>query len=155
MKLIKLAAIVMSLSAFGLAQRCDSINATFSGGWKPGATAPRDGTIVETMETYGVAPWYARVKWLKKGQTYPSTITTVSPDGKRKTEPYIATESAGRWMNVDNPQQGPSDDECLFWRATKQTGKTYIDPTRGAQNTTAYWCASMHRPYDAKTESCK
>ena len=30
--------------------------------WQPMDTAPRDGTVVEIRQSYGVAPWYAVAK---------------------------------------------------------------------------------------------
>jgi hypothetical protein len=155
MKNSMLVVVLMALSTFAGAQRCDSVSMALTGDWKPGASAPRDGRIIEIMETYGIAPWYARVKWLKKGQTYKTIITIDDGKGHQTTQPYTATESTGRWMEVDDPAGGPSDDECLFWRPTKQTGKSYDDPTHGAQKSVAYWCSAMHRPYDSKTDSCK
>jgi hypothetical protein len=144
----------VALCSVAWGQRCGSVNATFSGNWKPASTAPRDGTIIEVMETYGGAPTYARQKWIKKGTKITTTVRTWSDDGK--TEPITYTESQGRWQDVDEPNNsGYADDECLFWRPIKQTGKTYVDPTGGAQKSVAYWCSSMHRPYDAKTDTCK
>jgi hypothetical protein len=55
---------------------CISIAAASNGGWQPVSTAPRDGTVVEMLETYGVAPWYGIFKWTK-------TQTTGGPTGSR------------------------------------------------------------------------
>jgi hypothetical protein len=79
------------------------------------------------MQTYGVAPWYGLFKW--------------SPEDKH-------------WVRVDRTKEFVSEDACLFWRPYKGTGK-YVDPTGGAQNKIAYWCAAVHRPYDPKTDRCK
>ena len=105
------------------------------------ASAPRDGTVVEMMETYGTAPWYGRFRWTKD-----HTVT----DAGGKMMHFQATES---WVNVDEPGYVVGE-EYLLWRPYTGTGK-YIDPTNGAQKSVAYWCASMHRPYDKKTKSCK
>lgn len=52
----------------GYTPGCDSSNAASNGGWKRMASAPRDGTTVEMLETYGVAPWYGIFRWTKDGQ---------------------------------------------------------------------------------------
>lgn len=150
-----LSILVFSLvSIFGFAS-CDSLSASSSGGWKPMASAPRDGTVVEMLETYGVAPWYGRYKWIKKGTVIHATSQVVNGDNKTVTEvPITYTESVGRWANTSDSRRGITEDECGFWRPTAQTGE-YTDPTGGAQKTTAYWCVAMHRQYDKKTDSCK
>jgi hypothetical protein len=135
-----LAAVLLTGPCFG--QRCDSANAAYSGGWKPASSAPRNGTTVEMMETYGIAPWYGQFKW--------SMDASAVEDGK-VVHYKTATPS---WVSVDNPGHGVSDDACLFWRPTKTPAK-YVDPTKGAQQSVAYWCAAMKRPYDKKTDSCK
>jgi hypothetical protein len=122
---------VLLASTAAMAQRCDSISASFSGGWRPASSAPRDGTIVEMMQTFGTAPWYGRFRWTKN---------------TRDAQPS--------WRNVDDLNGGVTENACLFWRPYKGKGK-YVDPTGGVQKTVAYWCAWMHRPYDPKTDACK
>jgi hypothetical protein len=158
MKHLWLIALVLLATGTCLSQRCDSIAAASYGGWKSVSTAPRDGTIIEMMETYGVAPWYARFYWRKKGTHVEETIPFIYVDksGKQttKVEKISYAENNPRWIDADDAQSGVTEDECLFWRPYKGTGK-YVDPTGGAQKSVAYWCAAVHRPYDAKTDSCK
>lgn len=127
---MKMALVVFLLtcSVFCAAQRCDSINASYSGGWKPVATAPRDGTVVEMLETYGIAPWYGRFKWVK-----------------------------GDWISADDPNRGVHEDSCLFWRPLPKIakGKPYVDPTNGQQNSTEYWCRAARKPYNKKKDACE
>lgn len=104
---------------------CSSISASQNGGWKQASSAPRDGTIVEMLQTYGVASWYGLFKY----------------------EPRMG------WVSITQPHMGVSED-CLFWRPYKASGK-YVDPTNGAQDTPEYWCNAMHRPFDKKTGYCK
>ncbi len=93
--------------------------------WKPASTAPRDGTVVEMAETYGTAPWYGVFKYVN-----------------------------GHWQKANSPNEGVSEDECLFWRPYKSNVAAYKDPTGGAQNTVKYWCDHMHIKYDAKKDVC-
>lgn len=59
--------LALLISCLGMqAQRCESISASFNGDWRPVATAPRDGTIVEMLETYGIAPWYGIFRWTRE-----------------------------------------------------------------------------------------
>lgn len=125
-----IAAIVLMAGTAGTvahAQTCDSIAASYGGNWQPVSTAPRDGTTVEMLETFGVAPWYGLFKWTKD-------------DG---------------WMRADGSSQGVMENYCLFWRPYKPAPTTpYVDPTGGAQDKVAYWCAYMHIAYDPKTDAC-
>ncbi len=123
MKYLMMPALLASM-AFG--QQCSSLNASHQGGWKPEKTAPHDGTVVEMLETFGIAPWYDIFKW-----------------------------KSGRWQSVSRPDHGVGVDECLFWRPYKPTGNPYTDPTGGAQNSVEYWCRAAGVPYDKKTGYCK
>lgn len=114
------------------ASSCSSYKASINGDWKPIHEAPRDGTVIEVLETYGIAPWYGLYKWVKL-------------DGN---------PSPGHWMSAEELNKGVIEDACLFWRPYSKSG-TYKDPTNGAQNGVAYWCAAMHRPYDKKTDACR
>jgi len=57
-------------------------------------------------------------------------------------------------MSIDKPGTGVTEDSCLFWRPYKKSGK-YVDPTGGAQNSTAYWCSYMHMAYNKKKDRCE
>lgn len=145
MKKMILAAITAAvLSIPAMAQRCDSISASYYDGWKPVASAPRDGTVVEMLETYGIAPWFGLFRW---------TTDFVSTDGKTGELIHFKS-STPNWVGVDRPGQNVSEDECLFWRPYKPQPR-YVDPTGGAQWSNAYWCAAAHRRYDKKTDRCE
>lgn len=116
--------------------QCLTIAASAYGGWKPVSTAPRDGTIIEMLETYGVAPWYGLFKWDK---SFSKSMTAVT--GK----PY--------WQSIDKPSTAVSEDKCLFWRPYKGIGK-YVDPTGGFQDFPAYECIYMHLAYNAVKRVC-
>ena len=108
--------------------RCISIAASGYGGWQSIKSAPRDGTTIEMLETYGVAPWYGLFRW---GTQY----------------------GQSGWWQINRRGFSVMENECLFWRPYK-SGKAYVDPTGGAQESMAYWCAYIHRPYDAKRDRC-
>ncbi len=131
--------ILISASAFA---RCDSIAAASHGGWKPMSSAPRDGTVVEMIETYGVAPWYGIFKW---------TDEAISTDQNGNT---VHFKTSKHWQQVDRNGGLTDGDVCVFWRPYESTGE-YVDPTGGAQDSVTYWCAYMHVPYDPKTGYCK
>lgn len=80
------------------------------GGWQPIATAPRDGTVIETKCDYGVMPWYGLHRFVD-----------------------------GMWQDASNPHKGVSESRDLFWRPYNGDVEKYIDPTRGAQDTREYW----------------
>lgn len=105
---------------------CDSIASAQGGGWKSVSSAPRDGTTVEMLETYGVAPWYG-----------------------------IFHFSEGRWEKVGDRYSGVEEDGCLFWRPYGGAAGSYVDPTGGAQESVAYWCTYMHRPYNKEKDACE
>jgi len=146
----------MLLALPAAAQNCDSMTASISGGWQPISTAPRDGRTVEILNTYGVAPWYGLFKWTK---SYDAEVTTF--DGNMRSEKSVTriehlTDSKPSWHSVTQLNTGLAEgfDSCLFWRPYKGTGK-YVDPTGGAQNTIAYWCAHVGLAYDKKKDACK
>jgi hypothetical protein len=93
--------------------------------WQPIASAPRDGTIVEIENRYGVAPTYGIFRFV-----------------------------AGGWQNANEPRRGAADEAYLRWRPYKGIAKEYVDPTAGAQNTVKYWCDAMGLQYDAKNDRC-
>ena len=132
------------ISVSASAQQCDSIAAASYGGWQPVKTAPRDGTTVEMMETYGVAPWYGLFKWIRRETEIKST------DGKV----YHFKDKEPSWVSLEDPNKGVVEDSCLFWRPYKRVG-TYVDPTGGAQKSVAYWCAAMHLRYNKKKDACE
>ncbi len=139
---------VCLLASGGAAQNCMSVAAASYGNWKPAKSAPHDGTVVEMMETYGVAPWYGLFKWTT--ERWIKWHTTSNPEGSFRH--FVSPKPS--WVNVDRTDQGVSEDACLFWRPYSGTDK-YIDPTGGLQNSVAYWCVAMHRPYNAKKDRCE
>lgn len=144
---------LLCVPAFSAAQRCDSYSASINGDWKRIATAPRDGTKVEILQTYGVAPWYDLFYWRKKGTKYVQTVH-YSIDGKSagdRQETFVETK--GSWASADRPGHSVIESSCLFWRPYKGPDE-YVDPTGGAQNSVAYWCAAEHLQYDPKKDVC-
>jgi hypothetical protein len=107
------------------AKQCPTIAAAGYGGWKSMESAPKDKPI-ELLETYGISPWYGLFKWSK----------------------------ADFWEQLDKFHHAVTVGPCLFWRPYRETGKPYIDPTGGFQNTVAYECTYMHLAYDVKRDRC-
>lgn len=101
--------------------RGDGIN------WQPMSTAPRDGTVVEIKNSYGVAPTYSLGKWTDEGLAH-------GRDGqmhpfKRDHASWFNIKSGGGWIS----------ESSLSWRPYVGDVDSYVDPTGGAQNSMAYW----------------
>jgi hypothetical protein len=81
-------------------------------------SAPRDGTVIELVCIYGIAPWYMSARW-----------------------------NGRRWEDACDPTRGVRGDETLRWRPRPHAGDpaSYVDPTNGAQNSQDYWQAAMWR----------
>lgn len=85
--------------------------------WLPMSSAPRDGTVVELRNSFGIAPWYGLFRW-------------------------IADDIRPSWRSAADPRSGIADcvsDFQLAWRPTTQSPDEYVDPTNGAQDTRDYW----------------
>lgn len=91
------------------------------GGWQPMGAAPRDGTVVETMNVYGLAPSYGLAKW----------STTL----RGRESPL----SRPAWASVDRDGSYCDDESTLYWRPFTGNADNYVDPTQGAQETPEYW----------------
>ncbi len=98
-----------------------SLSGNSSSDWRPISEAPRDGTVIETKCSYGVAPWYGLHKWVEYGNNV-----------------YVSDGSKGRWEDANDPQKGVGEGPSLTWRPYSGGG-SYVDPTGGAQNTQNYW----------------
>lgn len=134
--------IVNLLFAACAVANCGSKNAAYSGNWRPGTQAPHDGTVVELMQTYGLAPTYGLFKW-----------TRDIPSMEYGKIVFYTTENAV-WINLDHLGMFMADSECIYWRPYRATSYKYADPTGGAQHTAKYWCNHMGVKYDTKTDRC-
>lgn len=96
-------------------------------GWELIATAPRDGTVIEMQNNYGIAPHFGLYKWAaKSGDEY-------------------------GWVSATDPNSscGSTDALHLSWRPYAGAVENYRDPTGGGQDTRAYWIrASGLNPHD-------
>lgn len=127
--------------------------------WQSMANAPRDGTVIEIENNYGVMPWYGIFKWSDKmtvsyndqgdqkiGELAPgqTVSVTVGSEGGNKTEEYTVEP---RWVQVNNPAASlDKDDEAHFrWRPYHGDPANYTDPTGGAQETQGYWLRGIGR----------
>jgi hypothetical protein len=104
-------------------------------GWQPMTTAPRDGTVIEVINTYGVAPTYSLAKWTKErsaiGQNGDRMLfTTEQPE-------WVDAVKGGGWIS----------ESSLQWRPYNGTVTSYVDPTGGAQDSPAYWRGAVAAKY--------
>ena len=111
-------------------QNCSS-GISHSDGWKLTDSAPKDGTVIEMAQTYGIAPTYGLYKWSNQ---------------------RIGGETM--WQSATDPQMGTMDSGCLYWRPYKGSVSKYQDPTGGEQNSLRYWCTAAHVRYDPKKDAC-
>lgn len=95
-------------------------------GWLSMNSAPRDGTVVELMCTYGVAPWYSLCRWTREDMAH----------GRDGLMPFTKDEPS--WVKVEGGG-GPFSEGHLKWRPYDGDAAAYVDPTGGAQNDMAYW----------------
>lgn len=86
--------------------------------WQLIVSAPRDGTVIEIQNNWGVAPHYCLCKWIH-----------------------------GRgWVYASDDNRGLIDGEHLTWRPYEgEDASKYVDPTNGAQDTKAYWLNALGR----------
>lgn len=112
--------------------------------WRPIASAPRDGTIIEVRCTYGVAPWYGLYHWVSG----PEEVEALSldADGTTKSHKVIVTREP-HWAKVGEPSLGFSEGPTFTWRPYQGNATQYIDPTGGAQDSPAYWRGAVAQKY--------
>jgi hypothetical protein len=80
-------------------------------GWNDITDAPRDGTVIELQNNWGIAPTYSICKWVH-----------------------------GRgWQDAADERSGVSDGSHLSWRPYEGSVEGYRDPTGGAQDSLEYW----------------
>ncbi len=81
--------------------------------WRNITEAPRDGSVIEIQNNYGIAPWYGIFKWVNERG----------------------------WVDAtdDNMGLGSDDGDHLSWRPFDGSPPSYVDPTNGAQDTNEYW----------------
>lgn len=80
-------------------------------GWNNITAAPRDGTVIEIQNNWGIAPTYGLYKWAQ-----------------------------GRgWVDAADDCRGVGDGDHLSWRKHGGSVDGYRDPTGGAQDTQEYW----------------
>jgi hypothetical protein len=80
-------------------------------GWNNIVEAPRDGTVIEIQNNWGIAPTYSICKWV---------------DGRG-------------WQDAADECRGVGDGAHLSWRPYEGQTSDYRDPTGGAQNSQEYW----------------
>jgi hypothetical protein len=141
----KLLLSLLLLVPIAYGQQCTSSAASDIGNWKPLTTAPHDGTVVEVLNTYGIAPTYSLMKFTRE---HPAESDWTQKPWKSENPEWV--EIAPQ----PNNNEAIMGTECFYWRPYKGDPKKYVDPTNGAQMSIAYWCLAMHRPYNKKTGYC-
>lgn len=99
-------------------------------GWRSMESAPRDGTMIEIQNNWGVAPWFGRFRWNDE-------------DGRWRQVGSEVFNEEGRliqWSACD------ADGDWLSWRPAPQHDGVYVDPTGGAQFTSEYWLQACGIP---------
>ena len=87
-------------------------------GWRDIKDAPKDGTVIEIQNNWGVAPWFMLSRW-----------------------------EAGKWRAANNSNSAMADEgPHLSWRPYDGQVGQYCDPTGGAQYTMSYWQRACGRP---------
>lgn len=114
-------------------------------GWQPISSAPREGTIIETKNSYGVAPTYCLARWTAEV----SCLAFVQQeDGSTKQERTTYIGNSPSWQRADSQDGGnPMDGPHLTWRPYKGDPAAYVDPTGGLQNSMAYWRGAVAAKY--------
>lgn len=121
-------------------------------GWRDIASAPRDGTIIEIRNCYGVAPTYGLFRWGDDyhGVANGQTIDRLAPGESAAFSVSIDGDGAGsfphapmrlpksHWLSIEGPTYF-DEEQHLRWRPFAGDVASYVDPTAGAQNTAAYW----------------
>jgi hypothetical protein len=100
--------------------------------WKPIQTAPKDGTVIEIKNNYGIVPWYGLFRWTKQ-----HSFQTTEENGKQIT--LTSETEKPEWVSVDHPGTSVDDGPHLEWRPYNGNPTHYVDPTNGAQETDEYW----------------
>ncbi len=100
------------------------VHESISNDWQPIKTAPRDGTVIETKCTYGVAPWYGLHKW----DSY-----------EWRTEK--------EWRSATDSRSSVTEGPYLYWRPFNGNPSEYVDPTNGVQEDMAYWRGALAAKY--------
>ena len=93
-----------------------------SGDWRPMSEALRDGTWVEVMNTYGVAPSYSLCRW---------------------TDEKAWRSRGGNFFREEGH---------LKWRPYAGDPDNYVDPTGGLQNDMAYWRGAVAAKYGLRLD---
>jgi hypothetical protein len=123
--LIVLLVLIASIGS-AKAQRCDSLNIHLAeSGWKTIDSAPKDGTVLEGMQTYGIAPYWSTVRFVNN-----------------------------HWVSGIDAAISLEPSTCLMWRPLKVAVLSYQEPTLGKQDTTGYWCDAMRLEWLPSINAC-
>lgn len=109
------------------------------GGWRPISTAPRDGTIIETRDDYGVMPSYALDRWQT---TMSMQMCTMNGSNLSCRTVEMPVWKGGAFINIAPKEaQGSYITPQLkhfVWRPFHGDPKHYVDPTNGADWKSGY-----------------
>lgn len=149
----------------GYTATCAADSCVASEDWRTMESAPRDATVVEIRNGYGLMPTYGLFRWTDEEWSMDSNCVRLKPTkqiiaGESCMSPgdpskpgyhpaaLIHTGTPG-WMAPGANQYGgsglmnePIPEQHYRWRPYHGTAySTYVDPTRGRQYTPGYWRA--------------
>lgn len=107
--------------------------------WRSMSSAPRDGTVIEIRNAYGICPWHGIFKWASS----------------MRMEWYTHDENGRRFLGIEETPCNPcwvdvyrvghrldaDSERYCSWRPYDLDLRVYIDPTHGAQGRPEYWTA--------------
>src|SRR5262250_1238248 len=128
--------------------------------WRDMSSAPHDGTVVEVMCTYGIAPWYALARWTSERLwvsclQMESSWEIVAPIPQGALSGGYVEEGSLKWRpwngaglvkqtRMTHLHHADGTVEEKPWEI--ETVPSYVDPTGGRQNTDAYWLEHSRVP---------
>lgn len=106
--------------------------------WRRIESAPKDGTVIEIQNSFGIRPWYGLFKWDNK-----MPITTYACNGEPSTCSVVSVKTQNipySWVQVNESGTAldMADIDYLRWRPYHRHG-AYVDPIMDLQTIPGYW----------------
>jgi hypothetical protein len=124
--------------------------------WRSMDSAPRDGTVIEIANSYGIRPWYDLYRWEGPQPGEEPAVGTIGTHTQDAAANHTHSFSSLRgWKSATRPGHGlrADDEEHFRWRPYVGDPAAYVDPTNGAQETEEYWRGAAASQHDRPTES--
>lgn len=96
---------------------CPSISAAQSGHWKPIASAPHNGRVIELLQTLGQEPWTGKFHWSRhmKKVRYEVENGRAVPAGVEDV-----TLPKPTWVDLEHLGGSVIESECVYWRRVRK-----------------------------------